>query len=397
MLCYDSAREMARYDCENSEVERSLRRLEKLVSEGGGWIHGDLTVQERKGELSIFSPPGAADRECLIALPEACLIPYGDELVEIRDGGFAVVEPVAQKLESLPRALFETMLELYNHAGKAQSHRVGSIWMLEGDEGTALLDRLVAARLDAPGVADTRKFRDTASPDALCVRTFFKARTLLFKSKKKNGNFRVVMPLVDFVNHHPQGGSFQNSSARHEGQGIAVINVRPVPESPECFVCYGMFDAHDTLINYGYPECRAAFARSIPLKIDFGAGVVEAGARMGALQKGKLPAAVGDLRFYMPLFLDKKPGRLHISHLLIPSGNAPRSLRRVLSFLVKTLDGGIDEKTVQAMAAEAEAYVVAENMKFYNSLREFVGDRHPAAQAMIGHQLSLITAHKARL
>ncbi len=117
------------YSSDNKDILRCLQKLEEQVVSSGGWLHEKLEIKEEGGELSVLSPLEPEDRKSvLIDLPEQALIPYEAAWVGIRNDEFYLKENIDSALLTPPRrALFETMLELYNLTGKFEAHRKRSV------------------------------------------------------------------------------------------------------------------------------------------------------------------------------------------------------------------------------------------------------------------------------
>ena len=61
-----------------------------------------------------------------------------------------------------------------------------------------------------------------------------------------------LMSFVDFANHHAGALGFATQLDKSQGQGIALNNSKPVPDTDEVFVQYQLFDAMDMYTIYGY-------------------------------------------------------------------------------------------------------------------------------------------------
>jgi hypothetical protein len=74
---------------------------------------------------------------------------------------------------------------------------------------------------------------------------------------------QVLMPLIDMLNHHPQGAPFQVDDSR-----LSVRVAQPTGDG-ECFAAYGgRRDVLDLALHYGYLDTATPFAFSAPVSVE---------------------------------------------------------------------------------------------------------------------------------
>lgn len=391
-------RPVVSFVCDDPEVERLLARLEQQVLEHGGRIHHDVRVHCEAGELSVQTASAAEPDKVLISLPERALLPTDGLALHL--AGDRLELPSSAGMDAGRRAMFETMLALYNATGKMTLHRRFSPWLaLASEKGT--LHRIIAGRNTAPAVRKMAALFDAGKFNELATDSFLKTRVLGFRSGQ-GSTMEVVMPFIDFMNHHPAAGGFRTGANAVGTRMLAVTLDRPVEDSDECFVRYGFYDAYDIFLSYGYVEAGAPFVRSIPMTLELdGIGSIEVGSRIGVkFPQGKLPQYLAPIRRFMPMIARRGPNALEISHLLIPAGEPAFALRRALGTLVGGLRPNLDPIALNHQVALAEKTVLLRNIEFYETLLRNLADssvRGSAAEAVaMARRMAEIQLEKLR-
>ncbi len=391
-------------ESDNKELEESLKRLAKLVRDAGGYIGDGLRIKAENGDLSVLSDLDAGVTNELVAVPRPALIPIDDFHLTAKDDEF-VYSGEKQEYPQITVDLLKTMLEIYNLTGKLKSHRQSSTWVsLANDQET--LSKLCAARSEAPAIMDNMMMLAAKNPAGFVLKSYLKTRTLAFRPTAEADAFRVLMPIIDFANHHPRARVFGNKSLHIEGRTVTLESCKPVEGSSQSYARYGVFDAYDMFLNYGYVERGALFARSIPLKIRLGDyGEIDVASKVGLIHKGKLPEGQTDLRAFMPTFLEKRHGFLKLSHLFVPGPPSPYALRRILKICLLEMGLGLDDSKMKQLLAQAETFVTEENLKFYKALKEYLDLKYPpeasyvimSAREACKVQMDIIEFHKGRI
>lgn len=197
-----------------------------LVVDNGGYIHDGLVVVESEGQFSVHADVEEGD--LLIEVPDPLLVP--------------VDRP--EEMSAVQRDLFEAHLAVYDAAGKmewAHSH-LPAVVLADRPDALAVVQRL------RPSFGQTRK----------SVRDAFVATRVL---GGKGG--RVLMPVVDLVNHHPSGSPFRRS-----GRSLRLTAARATGGT-ECFACYsGRLDVIDQVLSYGFVLDEFHVTGAVPVQVE---------------------------------------------------------------------------------------------------------------------------------
>ncbi len=392
---------MVTYVCDNKEIEDKLKKLESLITANGGGFDENLQVHCENGYFSLRAPV-VKDHvgERLVKLSEACLIPI--DMVEwgVEDGKI-VAGASDTDLSALRREILDIILDLYNMTAKLESHRESCLWYALRSKG-GILDAIVKGRASSAAQEFMAHIR-AGSFEQLLVDSFIKSRCLSYKMHDDGKATKVLMPFIDFMNHHMDGALFANDKL--SGGGVHVGKSWPQEGTDECFVYYNTFDAYDSWLFYGYADDSASFLRSVPYEINIPqVGKIDVlafpGVRYKTEDSDPLPPHVGDLVGFMPNIKAEREGYLAVDFLQIPYGHSPRALRRVLSFLIKKLAPDMSDAVLQSHVVQAESSVIYRNILFYEDLEGFL-KRHEGELSFLtavidGHKMVRLQLDKLR-
>lgn len=229
-------------DSDNPALGRLLYDLINLVTSNGGHVHPGVRLRARDGQLGIHCGRSMCDADTsLFRLPRELLVPVDSIQWAARDDQLQAISGT-EPLTPLQRDLLALHVDLYNASHKLP-WAVGNLPALALRSHTPLLQALQAIR---PGFGQE-------TPQA--ARAF--VRTRVFKLEGS----RVLMPLIDFLNHHPKGGRFQLDAAS------MTMTVAQTGDDDECFAAYGgRRDVLDLALHYGYADKRTPFAFVAPLE-----------------------------------------------------------------------------------------------------------------------------------
>ena len=341
-----------------------LRKLETLVSGAGGFLHPGLRIIVADGQTRVESMAPIDD--LLVSLPESCLVPIDDVQFALRGDDIAVAS-VPPGYGETRSAMLECMVAIYNRGHKIRQHRAELPWLVFADQPD-LLTQLHAARLDAPKPTSYYELAINGDLDALTLDSFMGTRTLQFALDDQVSR-RVIMPFVDFFNHHSISPSFQ----RQDG-GLAVACSRPDPGSNECFVRYNAMDAMDTYLNYGFVDRSAYFLRSVPARIDLpGIGTIGIRGRVAQPRKRPLPEGLKDLGIYMPRLERVSDKALVAAQMLIPTSDLHHRLGGAFSVMIRQLaPDGISHDELLTALERATDRLLRANDSYYFDLQLLV-------------------------
>jgi len=399
---------MVKFACDDKDIEKALRRLHKLVVANGGLVYDGLTIGCEKGSFKITCDKKKAAGERIMVLPKQCLLPVDKFSLGLK-GDTIIIKSHDKDLTKGQVAMMEAMMELYNLTGKIKQQKKTSTFSLYYKD-RELFD-LVMKSHNRQGMPFLEKMI-TSDKKNFYLESFIKTRVLGFRegekevggTKKKSAakaapvpvegekRVHVLMPLIDFLNHHPQANGFftsfksgkaplANQTEKSGSDGVAVVKCCPFEGSDECYVNYGPYDAADTFIHYNYVDRHAPFVRSVPMQIRIpGMGTIIIRALNGRPEHKKLPDHVKDLRFFLPgITADKAKKTVSLSTLLIPQKSAPRALRRVLTLAINQAGLAQTNDQLRKAVLYAEKRIIAENLRYYKELSVYLDLYRPAA------------------
>jgi hypothetical protein len=358
---------MINIESDQPELRRALESLVEEVERGGGWFHESLSLVAEKGSIRVESGLPAGRAELLMSVPGQILLPI-DEIRMRVSGDEIVIDSFTDTATPERRRIAEIVIEIYNLSGKIPAHRAASPRFGFAADGE--IARLLAAGRDATSHSLEGE-HDPLLGDYMHSRLFSHNEGGAGKRRE------VLMPVIDFFNHHPDAHGFLNETHRHPDHPvIGVQHWKPEPDARECFVCYSLFDAFDLAVHYGYLERGCRFVKSVPLAVELdGLGSLRVRAAGAGAMRRELPSRMRDLAAWMPLVLRSSPGEIELSHLVIPGMSDRHALRRVLATMISAWRPSMDLEAVADYVAGAERAVLAENIRYYQTLAESLRQR----------------------
>lgn len=349
---------------DNTEITKLVEAMCHKIESHGGYVAPDMLIICEDNNLSISRPQPAHDGG-MIKLPEACLVPYEAFIMGI-EADDIVIHSRTEGATDLQADLLQDMLTLYNITGKIKSQRRFSPWYILR-EHPDLLEFLFSSR-EGTDIQQLQEAVNTNEIESARYETFsfFKGRLLGLKKDKDSLPVKVLMPIIDLVNHHTHGASFRWQG---DEDGLVLAQANPVTGSNECFASYGKLDALDTYIHYGFIDREAPFVRSVPLDVSLGpAGTL----KIGSFQQdfnGVMNPSIGGLRFYLPAMqIDHGARQVSVSHMFIPREGGIRSLQRILNYIITKIAPTQSEIERKTLILQAEAQIIAKNKDFYRRI-----------------------------
>lgn len=359
---------MIKISSDNPDIEKDIIVLCDLVERSGGYVSSDLEFVDVNGNTSVFAGADCND-DYIFKLRHEFLIPYDNFDFDVESDDIVIVHDDQNESQEHLSTL-ETMISLYNRSGKFKSH-LKEHPLLSFSEYPDLIQYMLKARegkdLDiVRGIlAEPEYF------DELALLTFFKSRLLHCRLYSKKADHKAVLiPVAEFMNHHPLGAGFDNLYGK-EACFMATGLSMPVSDSREVFTSYGRFDALDTFIHYGFVDQSSRYMRSIPLKIDLDdMGTIVVRGFSAVVPVSQIPDELQDLAFYFPqINHDDGSDLVELSHIYIPQDRARFSMRRVLEYAIHILRPNIDEVACKALIGEAEKQILNLNEDYYNQMK----------------------------
>jgi hypothetical protein len=368
---------MAFIETDNAALEKRLLDLIDLIEEGGGATHSNLLIRAQGGGLSVSTQAPMTDGREIIRLARGILLPSDQYTMRISNDAFTLEIPDNSLLSDLQKRLIACMVDIYNETDKARSHKKYSFAAAVSDYPLVVeyLNRGRTFSEEYKTWASGRfKDLDKESLDALWADSFLKTRHLGYTDHLRMGNVSVLMPVIDFLNHHWNGASFSVGQGLRPGD-LIITNKQSISDTGECFAFYGPMDALDTLVRYDFMDAGAPVVRSIPLEFDMLQGwKLKVSSVTGAMNAKHLPKQYEDLRRYIPIMsIDKENKIFTVSHLFIPIEGSPNALRRSLGAAMWSLqqqgDGiQVPEGFTKEWTETLEREVLRQNVEYYQEL-----------------------------
>ena len=220
---------------------RLLQVMMDLVMAHGGQVHPGVRLVARDGQLAVHCNRSMCDDGLpLFRLPRELLIPVDSIQWSSHDDRLQATSGL-EPLTAVQRELLAVHVDLYNASNKlpwAAKH----LPVVALRSHVPLVDAIQAIR---PGFG--REAHEAAW-------TFIRTRVFNLDGK------RVLMPLMDLLNHHPKGGRFQVDASS------MTMAVAQTGDDDECFAAYGgRRDVLDMALHYGYADSRTPYACVAPL------------------------------------------------------------------------------------------------------------------------------------
>jgi hypothetical protein len=359
-------------------IKASLHELIALLRSAGAQIADGLVITCASGALSLKAP-GVRRGAMLIRLPENCFVPLtalrlalvGDEIV---------ISSARSQLNSITVAITEAMLEIYNLTGKIAQHRRTSPWSLIAAHPDLLSYVVPPTHVNFPFSAkDVRSGNDAK----VMLASFLHSRLFSHKQTEQAKPRPVLLPITDFLDHHWKGEPYSYDGNR------AVVMRRSAPvtgKGDQCFARYGLNDAYDNWLIYGFVDEDVPFVQSVATTLSLpGVGTIRIGCIPTAYESDETEPSLHQLLFSVPRILSRKGNRLSAGATVIPGPQAPRALRRSLRVLIREL--GAPWRQHSDLVIRAEEQILDANLTYYDELKSCLerlsvaNDGHSAIRA----------------
>ncbi len=353
---------------DNSKIEAMLWDICAFLERNDGVINPEIEILNKNGETSIFASDELSG-EYILRVPHELLIPYDafDLDVEGRD---IVIEHYDKNISKNQLQLFDMILTLYNETGKFSRHLEACPW-LSFNKTPDIINHFFAAREGDDINLIKQIIDDPEFFNELALITLFKNRLAKCRLHSKQAEAQqILMPVIEFLNHHPRGAGYDNLYNKNGGH-MAVKASISEENSQECFACYGRLDAMDTYLHYSYIDQNTEFVRSVPVNIELrDIGTISVRAFNISVPANQIPEHMHDLGFYFPrIQVDHSKKQAQLSHMFIPQDNALFSLRRILKFIIQLLQPDISKKACLEAIGISELKIIESNLSYYEELK----------------------------
>lgn len=331
-------------DADDAVVADLLAATLELISEAGGWVHPEVRIIERQGQMSISC--GIPDAGPIVHLPRSAFVRIG-RVAWTNDDDRLAFDGFPTDLDDLELELLLVQTALHNQCGKVP-WLVSTHPVLAADLSPSLIDAVRAFR------PSFRRRQPTPASLLWSTRTF---RLPVVEGEPPEP---VALPIIDLLNHHPGGATGQLGR-----DGFTVTAAQPFG-SQECSLDYGLErDAIGMAVVYGFADLASTCAHSAPLTLDVpDVGEVQVAA-VGRAADGRL----------LPPVVREQDGVIHVSHLtfrpdrrddlpqLVPpaiiDAVAERNLALLATLRHEALASGGPAAQVLADAADRQTEVIA--------------------------------------
>lgn len=370
---------MVHIRAENLQIEKEIQNLVDLVEQGDGGFHSKMVIEsDEHGGLSIKTTEPMARGKELIRISKNVVLPTDQCEITVRGDDLTYDFKKGNNLTDLQKKLFDSMMALYNFSGKVAFQKDVS-FLLGLKDHVDIFDKILSAR------TVPKKFQDFTNDikaglegeeyNRFIAGMFIKTRQLGYADHVRYTNVSILMPVIDFMNHHWYGAAFGAGQGPRAGD-LVVNTSQPVKDSTQCYAYYGPMDAMDTLIRYDFMDTQAPVVRSVPLSLDvMGMGTLEIKGNFGGFYKGKLSKIMKPLQQYVPATRAiEEEDRLVANYILIPYQDSPRALRHVLSFLLTSflnkfeIEQDISDEQRKAWIMSAEEKIISKNKEYYEDI-----------------------------
>jgi len=355
---------MAEFVASTPITERLLEDLHDEITRAGGVIHDQVRLCERDGDFSVEAPGDISPQTIILAVPQSLLLPISAFDLRL-EGNDICVGKIGADVSDAQRKLMEIVLGLFNETSKVAQHRAQSLF--------PLIEH-------APDVLSSLSLRlgPEHAPDDLTgtslLAHFLNARVLSVPSSHPKGGLqKVLMPVIDFLNHAPRAAGY----LIHNGSLVAMRGW-PAQSSDECHICYGRYDALDLVLKYGYVAEELGFAISKPMEIELESGHHISILRTGQPMDGaQIPDTFKDLGWILPAIgTDAARRLLQFQYFpLMSVGKAvgqDAAWRQFLQHLVGEFLGEEAAGQTTPTVAYILRAVAEENMRHYKAARSAI-------------------------
>jgi len=371
---------------DDNEIGKIIDQLTTTIQSNGGYLHPDITIQCQKKQLSLHTKNGMAINGYAIIIPHACLMPIDEFQWGLDDSDDITIQSASPKVTPLQREITDLVVELFNRTDKITQFRQTCL-DLKATRNYKLIETMYSAR--PMDLEDFKKKQNKNEQEVLLEGLFQTRYYYLFKSPETTiqDRERVIIPIIDLMNHHIKGEITLNSVLQAETANdcppYLCIKCSPVPGSDECCHNYGVRDAYELFVGYQYIDRNADFLRSVPLTVDLGdTGSMEIFSNITdpGYPRHTLPPELVDLHFFIPPLNVTESGVIQLGYIYIPGQYAPYSMRRVLALSLQQLNSSLSPQQLERKVLMTERQILRKNLDFFYNLKRLVQGTSPCPE-----------------
>ena len=347
-----------------------------ILVEAGSGFHSNLLIHEEGGGLSIRTTEPMERGKEIIRLPRTVLMPGDQYSLEISGSDFVVDYPDGTIVTDVQRRVIDKMYEIYNLTNKVRLHEQYSfLFSLKDTPG--LIDKLAEGREFIVGpykewVSWIKTGLNDVQRRKLICETYVKTRPLGYSDPVRESSVSMIMPILDFMNHHWEGGTFSVGQGGQRKGDLTMQTSQPFEDSTECYANYGVMDAFDTLIRYDFVDESAPVLRSVCVNIEGPAGdEIQIKNQMGFMYKKELKKDMQDLRRHIPN-ITVEDNQVVVSHIFVPTDKSKFALVRVLNLILATYNKHhsktMSQEDTKVWMVKAQEAILEKNRAYYKDL-----------------------------
>ena len=230
-------------DAEDPIVADLLLGTIELVLQSGGWVHPGARFVQRSGHLSVHLTTD--DERPLLQIPREAFVRV-DAITWNHDADRLEILDLPDDLGDVELPMLYLQTALHNQCGKLP-------WLREHHPAVAALP---APIVDAVVRIEPGFRRTTMSTTDL----LFSNRCFRLALRDDPEPQRVLIPLIDLLNHHSAG-----ATAQWDGNAFSIMPSRPFGTT-ECALDYGLRrDAIEMALVYGFLDESVTWVHSAPI------------------------------------------------------------------------------------------------------------------------------------
>jgi len=389
---------MARIESDQQEIRGHLEKLVSLFEEVGGFINEAVTIVCQDGGLSVHAHPDLPRGDRLVSIPTKYLVPTASYGLRLEGNDICMKTP-GNEVDRNQVKLMEQILAIFNLCGKIEFHRANAPSRLYIEVPDACERIFFPKQLNALSKLPKEDFY---------LHDFLHSRVFVARQQDESPDAidskgEVIMPIIDYLNHHQSAGGFQLNA------GALVIDRYSLQSgSNECFVRYSRIDAQIAFAVYGFVDTEATSVLSCPIRVKVpGIRTINIDRQPGLKRKHEVPNGLADLRQLVPpMGVSSDERELNVKYLVIPGEHQPRAMRRIIRAFIYGSEKIKDPDQLQELTLEVERQIISGNIAHYEGILSYVDsvdvsdDLQPIledAKRMARHQLSLLESYKERV
>jgi len=349
-------------------VKNALQELHDILVKHGSAFHPDLALCFENGNFFTEMTSPCPSGHDIINIPHELLLPTDELHFSFKEDALTI-SPDMDKVTKEHVEIAKAFIKGLNAADKVKQYKEHCLW-LKAKATPEIMAPFIEMRTPHPLLQERINYiqdLDGAKSDEdFACWSFMNTRILGQRDGEQNTLKNRCLPIGDLANHHAHSIKFIFKKNQDGTNIFAILNHQPKIASSECFVSYGVYDAMDMLFTYDYVDEDTPFVRSMPINITLDdLGTINILAYPNIPLDENIPEHLKDLQTFMP-HISSGENIVEFTHLMIPTGFAPDSMRRILHEGVKAfINGRKDDAYIIQLTYQLEKAIIDTNIKHY--------------------------------